>query len=132
MLCPVISPTASYKVHCGFSEPFRVRLEAGGCESPRCRAAKTLFSITPNGFRAAYLDLATLSSQKQSEISFARISHTSREEGRETDLKHSIVRRKIDAHRIGLFRLVSWGLMMMKKRKKKRVGSGVIAGWLSK
>lgn len=41
-----------------------------------------------------FLDLAALSMQKQSQISFARISHTSREEGGETDLKHSIVQRE--------------------------------------
>lgn len=76
----------------------RVSLEEGGCESQRCRPAKSLFSFATNGFRAAFLDFGTLSRQTRSEISFARISHTSREEGGETDLKHSLVRTETDAH----------------------------------
>lgn len=56
---------------------------------------KLAFHSQTNGFRAAFfLELATLSMQQQSEISFARISHTSREESGETDLKHCIVQRE--------------------------------------
>lgn len=83
--------------------------------NPRGADLLKLFSFATNGFRTACLGLATLSMQKQLEISFARISHTSREEGGETDLKHSIVQREIDAHWSDLFRLVS-GEFMMEKR----------------
>lgn len=79
---------------------------------------KLYFHSQTNGFRTVCSELATLLMQKQSEISFARISHTSREEGGETDLKHSIVQRELDAHWSGLFRLVSRELMMKKRRKE--------------